>query len=369
MDEIFTVAAQRAGGIEGLLDEFFKFLHNRTDFYIVVEDAESLKNYKMGFPPNVAEQMVLKSFRKYPYKSYESPTEKNSKTSNKLATPKKSSSSQNNSKTTSSAIQSPPPDSTSANNQVTPLPSVSLPSSSSSIDSKTPQKSSNSSSIENSTPLHFTTTTLATNMNNLSPRKTPAGKQIPIGNGGIGKGYTWTQTLRELTITIDIPANIRSKDIQCHISAKQLSVFILQEMIIFGELEDVINVPESMWTLTRDTSSNTTNLPATPTATSTIGHNNHSNNSHIIITLEKIRETWWKSVLLGEEEIDTNQVDSVKNISDYDLETQQTINKILFEQQEKRKFEITSGINPLSMSPYPLSNNNTVLTNDYEEEL
>lgn len=47
-------AAQRAGGIEPLLDQFFAFLHSRTDFYVV----DTNPRRPMGFAPGVAEAMV-----------------------------------------------------------------------------------------------------------------------------------------------------------------------------------------------------------------------------------------------------------------------------------------------------------------------
>ena len=54
LDGLFMTAAQRSGGIQPLLNEFFSFLHRRTDFYVV----DSNPRRPMGFAPGVAEQMV-----------------------------------------------------------------------------------------------------------------------------------------------------------------------------------------------------------------------------------------------------------------------------------------------------------------------
>jgi len=59
--------------------------------------------------------------------------------------------------------------------------------------------------------------------------------------------------------------------------------------------------------------------------------------SNVSIYLEKERETWWKSALHGEEEIDTTKVDSTRSMYDYDSETQGAIRKIMFDQDQKRK--------------------------------
>jgi len=55
------------------------------------------------------------------------------------------------------------------------------------------------------------------------------------------------------------------------------------------------------------------------------------------VILVKTRETWWKNVVEGGPEIDTQKVDSVRNIHEYDDETQAGIRKIMFDQDQKRK--------------------------------
>lgn len=54
LDSIFLAAAQRAGGIQELLTEFFSFLHRRTDFYVVDPNPKR----PMGFEAGMAEKMV-----------------------------------------------------------------------------------------------------------------------------------------------------------------------------------------------------------------------------------------------------------------------------------------------------------------------
>jgi hypothetical protein len=53
-DGLFLSVAQKCGGIEPLLDEFFSFLHRRTDFYVVDPNPRR----PMGFADGVAEAMV-----------------------------------------------------------------------------------------------------------------------------------------------------------------------------------------------------------------------------------------------------------------------------------------------------------------------
>ena len=54
MDAAFMAAAQNSGGIQPLLQNFFRFLHDKTDFYVVDPHPKR----PMGFEAGVAEQLV-----------------------------------------------------------------------------------------------------------------------------------------------------------------------------------------------------------------------------------------------------------------------------------------------------------------------
>ena len=62
----------------------------------------------------------------------------------------------------------------------------------------------------------------------------------------------------------------------------------------------------------------------------------------VSVYLEKERESWWKSAVHGDAEIDTTQVDSTREVYDYDDETQGAIRKIMFDQHQKRLGKPTS---------------------------
>ena len=44
-------------------------------------------------------------------------------------------------------------------------------------------------------------------------------------------------------------------------------------------------------------------------------------NEYLNINLEKMEEKIWKTILVGDEEIDAKTVDNSKNVEDFDLET------------------------------------------------
>jgi len=250
-DDMLTHIASKAGGIKPLLDTFFSFLERKTDFYVQFDQPAAGKaNYKMGFPKGVAEKMVLQAFRQYKLQDYEVVMGSQKEQPATLPSPP-----QTPSKPTSSA-------------QLTP----SAPS--------TPPKITSGSQPPK-------TPTTSSKMPPLTPSYTPEGKQYPIGNGGIGESYYWTQTLRDVTVYIDTAAGCRGKDVKCDIKAQALKVAIRGEVVVDGALEGVVKTQESMWTISTTTDSEI---------------------QQIVITLEKTRPTWWKHVISGHEEIDTTKV-------------------------------------------------------------
>jgi len=260
-DTLFMEIAGRSGSLDNLLEHFFGFLHRRTDFYITLDKLTD-KDAKMGFPKGLAEQMVLRAMNKYKFKEYS--IEK-----------------QNYEPNTTTKM----------------------------TNEKLSISTSNSTVIDINEPK-----TLNSSSSDKSIRYNEEGKQIPIGNGGIGPNYYWTQTLKDLTVYVDVPEGCRGKDIKCLIEPKKIYLSACGQVFIDGFFEEVIKVDESMWTLNISTKS----IP------------------QVVITLDKGRNTWWKHIIQGHPEIDTNKVDSSQKIDEYDESTQAAIRKIMFDQKQKR---------------------------------
>lgn len=342
-DDLYVQVASRVSGIDELLHTFFGFLHRKTDFYVEVPTG---KKCKMGFHPGEAESMLRNAFTKYsmkspPYSELVNAGATGTTPSKKpVSTPSEASASKKD------PVSSPPP------RALTPP--------------KSAQKAISSfeaAAVAADVP---STPTPAASMTPIKPRYTDDGKQIPIGNGGYADEYYWTQTLNDLTIYIDVPHGTKSKDIKCAIQPTSISVELVgaaaaaaatargagvstsgrnggSQKLIEGAFEDPVKMDDCMWTLSSASSSSASATPSStplkgPAAASPGGGGVTAGPppAVIIITLDKTRQTWWRSAVVGGPEIDTTKVDSTQNIGDYDDTTQAAIRKIMFEQKQQR---------------------------------
>ena len=308
--------AQRAGNLDSLLTSFFGFLHRKTDLYIEQHgDA-----FAMGFRAGEAEAKVLQAFRRFPMKpggalrvkgGGNGGTARGKQTARQLveveeitetpsshapASSASSAASTSSSSSSSPADAGPDPNSTDHSSETS--------------DASAPPSAPSSSLSRSDKPA-------APNI-----RLTKEGKQIPVGNGGVTERYHWTQTLREVTVYVAVPPGTRGKDIEFEIKPRHIHL-ALKKMtkkdstsnddenneILTGSLGGIVRHHEAVWTLEDRTT--------------------------VILTLEKAVETWWSSVIKGDAQIDTTKVDSKRDVSDYDPETQGHIRKIMFDQRQK----------------------------------
>jgi HSP20 family molecular chaperone IbpA len=171
---------------------------------------------------------------------------------------------------------------------------------------------------------------------------TEDGLQIPVGNGGSTPQYKWTQTLEETTVLIGIPEQLRAKDLDVKITSSSLSVKSKHPLsaskssssssssssthtFVDGELFAKVRPDESTWTV---------------------------EGGVMILTLDKYQKKFWPNVLVGDEQIDTEQVDSRRRISDYDEITQAQIRKTIFDQNQYH-LNLPSSDEILNKKPQP----------------
>ncbi|KAL6132156.1 hypothetical protein ACLB2K_070527 [Fragaria x ananassa] len=141
-----------------------------------------------------------------------------------------------------------------------------------------------------------------------------SGKRVPNkGNGLDLEKYSWTQSLQEVNIIIPVPAGTKSRDIVYEAKKNRLKFGLKgQPLIIDGELYQSIKPDDCLWSIEDQTAVS------------------------ILLTKHNQLE-WWKALLKGDPEIDTQKVEpEPSKLSDLDSETRQTVEKMMFDQRQKQ---------------------------------
>lgn len=136
--------------------------------------------------------------------------------------------------------------------------------------------------------------------------------------------YKWTQTIRDVEVTIPVPANIRGRDLDVSLKKGSVRVAIKgQEAIIEGEFPHPILLDESSWTL-----ETTTNPPG----------------KEISLHLDKVNKMeWWAHVVTTAPKIDVSKITpESSNLSDLDGETRAMVEKMMYDQRQKEMGGLTS---------------------------
>jgi hypothetical protein len=295
-DHIFAHIAERSGGLQMFFHHMFGFLKRRTDFYMTF--ASSDKQARAGFPPGVAEKLILRAMKEYPFDREpmlpEVPLASSQGTATKQGIPD-APPAVGNETILSSGVQKMSVTSRSTNlSKLPPSPANSV--------SETEPKVARHPKIE----------------------FTKEGKMVPVGNGGIEDTYYWTQTLKEVTMFIEAPGGIAGKEVQCEIGASTVRLSARGHKLLEGMLGGVVHPSESMWTLQSDSSirvsvdgsgsassssSSSSNSSSSSSSRNTgNGDPTSSERSVVIISLDKAKDVWWSSAVQGHREIDCNKV-------------------------------------------------------------
>ncbi|XWS48544.1 hypothetical protein CRYUN_Cryun13aG0087200 [Craigia yunnanensis] len=142
---------------------------------------------------------------------------------------------------------------------------------------------------------------------------TSSGLRAPNkGNGLDLEKYSWTQTLQEVTVNVPVPSGTRSRFVACEIKKNHLKVGLKgQPPVIDGELFQAVKPDDCYWSI-------------------------EDNRSVSILLTKHNQMEWWKSLVKGDPEIDTQKVEPENSkLSDLDPETRQTVEKMMFDQRQK----------------------------------
>ncbi|XP_048758289.2 nudC domain-containing protein 3-like [Ostrea edulis] len=308
---------QHEGEILKFLDVVLGFLYRRTDFYRVMKSRDD----KLGFPPGVAAKMLLNMFKKYDDLTRKDDEEREKIMQKKqhqeyaVPPPAKIVEISLETNTTLSTTESPKRQ-CNVNGNPTPVET--------NEESKPQQMSATSTRDKEPDP------------NNPPPSKRQDDEDDPelaakqkvfqanpeSYNGAVRDNYSWSQSITDVDIRIQIPNYIvKGRDVKVDIEKKRVKVSHKTDSgswteIVNGDLPWEINKEESMWTL----------VPK----------------EHVHINLEKREERWWEAVLTTEEKISVRKIDASRPMTDLDDEAQAKIEEMMYNEQQKRMGKPTS---------------------------
>jgi len=147
-----------------------------------------------------------------------------------------------------------------------------------------------------------------------------SGDMPNVGNGGDNDKYSWTQTLDEVDVRVEVPPHMKGRHLDVKVTKNRIRVGIKkQDPIIDGELE--AEVSESMWTLESD-----------------------KGKKFVCINMDKRKGMcWWKRVVKGDVGIKTKKIQPENSkLGDLDGETRQTVEKMMFDQRQREMGKPTS---------------------------
>jgi hypothetical protein len=271
------------GDLRRLMFAFFSFLHRRTDFYLVPHEDDVQAGSSMGFSEGDAEKLLLAAFRQFPLRKMPKGGPSRGEKS-KPPSPKQPKPASPASMTKKSPPEHPAVASTDAKIDAT-----------TSKDDKTVKKG-----------------------NMAGVQYNEEGLQIPVGNGGSTPKYKWTQTIDECSVLIGVPNSLRGKDLDISLTPTSLSVKSKKPLegqdkphaFVEGKLVEKIRSDESTWSM---------------------------EGGVVIVTLDKLKKTFWSTIIEGDEKIDTELVDSRRHVGEYDDATQGHIRKVIFDQEQYHK--------------------------------
>lgn len=291
-DELLTSILVNEKSILGFLSAIFNFLARRTDFYYVPEGPYE----NMGFPPGVAEELVIKVLRMCDPKSWKGP--------NGAAKP------------------------TDLKNEImcsTVAQEVEVVADEDQEETDTteiPEEVAHTATIPKVNTDKPATTQAKTEAQNTikeppkiipddyKPPVLPTQRNSETYNGAETEKYLWSQTIMELDIIIKLPPDVKtSKDLKVIINANDISVTRRRgDIIIKDSLPYKIKTLDSFWSISE---------------------------GKLAIHLEKVQERWWNKLLNSEEPIDLDRIDCSRPLDELPEDHVAKVRELQWNQERK----------------------------------
>ncbi|GAA6071331.1 nudC domain-containing protein 3 [Tachysurus ichikawai] len=304
---------QHVGNIQNFLQIYFGFLYRKTDFYRLLVSP----NDKMGFPPGVAEKMVLKTFKLFEKLAVQDRERVMKLAEEARAVPtvveeievrsqpevEEPAETAQESRSVASSTDAVPAGAGSANGneveseeseQPTAVPTPTAPSAQSAPSASAQGAASDSSAAE--------------------PCQASVQASPDSYNGAVRENYSWSQDYSDVEVRVFVPPSIvKGRQVSVSLQSGGVRVAVKEgaseNVLMEGEFTHKINTENSLWSLEP-------------------GH-------CVLLSLSKLGEVWWTAVLKGEQEIDVNQINRERSMATVGEDEHAVLDRLTFDYQQK----------------------------------
>ncbi|XP_007250328.3 nudC domain-containing protein 3 [Astyanax mexicanus] len=305
---------QHVGNIQNFLQIFFGFLYRKTDFYRLMSSSTD----RMGFPPGVAEKMVLKTF-----KLFEKCAAQDRERAMQVAEETKAVpaavqelevQSQPEEAEPAEAPQEPAAASASATE-----PDAASAMETQSQNSVQPAESDQAAAAASSSASGSASGSASASAS-ASASSTDAGGQTVYQansdsyNGAVRENYSWSQDYTDVEVRVFVPPSIvKGRQVSVNLQCGSVRVAVKEgaseKVLLEGEFTHKINTENSLWSL--------------------------EPGQCVLLSLSKTGEVWWSAVLKGEQEIDVNQINRERSMASVDEEEHAVLDRLTFDYHQK----------------------------------
>lgn len=288
---------QHVGNIQDFLQVYFGFLYRKTDFYRLL----SSPNDKLGFPPGVAEKMVLKTFQVFEklaaHDRERQQTELQRRHSSR-SIPAAAQEVEVSSEPPAEGPQQSPEGTQSASvtSEVRDVPSAQDPLPSC---SDTDLSAQGDMAVASAAPA-----------NDAEKCKSDPDSY----NGAVTETYSWSQDYTDVEVRVSVPKSIvKGRQVTVNLQSDSVGVRVKdgaeEKPLMDGQFTHKINTENSLWSL--------------------------EPGKCVVLSLNKTSEVWWNAVLKGEKEIDINQINRERSMATVDEEEHAVLDRLTFDYHQK----------------------------------
>lgn len=294
---------QHVGNIQDFLQIYFGFLYRKTDFYRLLSGP----NDHMGFPPGVAEKMVLKTFKLFE-KLAEHDRERQQSELRRRQERCVPPPAVQELEVSTEEVEEQSTEAGQAESSSSDPGSASAPDSS---EAKVDAQSDSSSGGAGSGPSSQGATASSTPAEQIQEKFQSNPDSY---NGAVRENYIWSQDYTDVEVKVFVPKTvIKGRQVSVSLQSSSLKVSVREgaeeKTLMEGEFTHKINTENSLWSL--------------------------EPGNCVVLSLSKTSEVWWNAVLKGEKEIDVNQINRERSMATVDDEEHAVLDRLTFDYHQK----------------------------------